>query len=127
MSRKHITQMRGDEKAFIHGYLRTQVGRLSSGVQHFYDRATERHFSLEDAISAVRCGLVVEVHDDKKPSVRALVRDQKGTCVVVELGSLRIITVYYNDPADQHDTLNWNLYRWTVDVVELVKSFRRAA
>jgi len=127
MSRKHIQQMNKTEKAFVHGYIRKHAAEaLNGGVQHFYDRATERHFVIEDAVEALQGGLVVEVHDDRKPSVRALVRSQKGTCVVVELQSMRVITVYYNDPSDTHDTLNWNLYRWSTDLVEVVKSLRRA-
>jgi exonuclease III len=128
MSRKHIQQMNGLERSFIHGYIRTQAltGKVN-GVGHFEDRASERHFTLADAVSTLRSGLVVEVHNDKQPSLRALVRDSKGTCVVVELQSMRVITVYYNDPEDKHETLNWNLYRWNQDIMELVKSIRKVA
>ena len=126
MARKHIQQMNSTEKAFVHGYIRKNAD-LAFGIAHFYDRATDRHFSLTDAISALKSGLVVEVHNDKAPSVRALVRDQKGTCAVVELGTMQVVTVYYNDPADQHETLNWAPYRWSVDLVQVIKSFRKAA
>jgi len=121
MARKHIQQMSKAESAFIHGWLRSSK-REYTGTAHYTDRASERHFTFQDVVQAVRTGLVVEVHNDKALALRAVVRDSKGTCVVVELTSQRIISVYYNDPEDKHDTINWAPYRWNQDIVELVKS-----
>jgi hypothetical protein len=123
MSRKHTKQMTGTEKAFVHGFIRANVARVT-GQAHFYNRASERTFTLDEAIQTVRGGLVVEVHDDRKPDVRAVVRSQNGTCVVLSLTTWEVITVYYNDPNDTHDTLNWNAYRWSQDLVSLVKGLR---
>jgi hypothetical protein len=122
MARKHIQQMNQLERAFIHGYLRSPRRDYHATVNHFQDRASERSFSVQQAVDALRNGLVVEVHNDRAPSLRALVRDKKGTCVVVELNTDMILTVYYNDPEDKHETLNWAPYRWTQDIVALVKS-----
>lgn len=119
--------MSKDEKGFVHGFVRANAARFTSGTTHFYDRASERSFSMEEAVAAIKGGLVVEVHNDRKPEIRALVRDQKGTCVVVSLTDFRVVTVYYNDPSDQHETLNWNAYRWPVNLVEVVKGLRKAA
>ncbi len=128
MARKHISQLNQTEKAFVHGFIRQNAGQaLNNSSLHFEDRAAQRHFCIEDAVDALRGGLVVEVHNDAKADVRALVRNAIGTCVVVSLLTFRVITVYYNDPADKHDTLNWNAYRWNQDVVALVKGLRRAA
>jgi len=121
MARKHIQQMNQLERAFIHGYLRSGKRDYHATTSHFRDRASERVFSVQDAVDALRNGLVVEVHNDRNPSLRALVRDSKGTCVVVELQTDLIISVYYNDPEDKHETLNWAPYRWTQDIVALVK------
>ena len=124
--RKHTDQMTKDEKGFIHGFVRANIERLNAGPQsHFYDRAHERTFSIAEAIEAVRCGLVIEVHNNNAPDVRVLVRDRKGTCAVVSLLTWNIIMVYYNDPTDTHYSLDWNKYRWVVNVVELVKGLRR--
>lgn len=120
MAKKHLQQMSKDEKGFVHGYIRANA-RAASGTGHWTDRATERQFTMEDATSALLRGLAIEVHNDKAPSIRALVRDQRGTCVVVELGSMRIITVYYNDPEDKHDTLDWTPYTWQVNLVDVVE------
>ena len=125
--RKHIQQTTRDEKAFIHGFIRANADKAWSCNGHFSDRATERAFTLDDAKACVKGGLVVEVHNDKNPDVRALLRNSVGTCVVVSLKSWEIITVYYNDPTDEHHSLNWNAYRWPVNLVSLVKDLRRAA
>lgn len=122
MARKHFQQMTQVERAFIHGFLRSPKRDYHATTSHFRDRATQRVFSQADAENALRNGLVVEVHNNHAPSVRALVRDSKGTCVVVELQTDLILTVYYNDPEDKHETLNWAPYRWTQDIVALVKS-----
>jgi hypothetical protein len=124
MARKHIKQMNKQEVAFVHGFIRSANFSVWSGKAHFYDRASERSFTLADAQSAVKGGLVVEVHNDKAPDVRVLVRNQAGTCAVVSLQSREVITVYYNAPSDGHETLNWGAYRWAQDVVALVKSLR---
>jgi hypothetical protein len=124
MARKHITQCNPTERAFIHGYIRSNVHKVNGG-NHFYDRANERHYSLSEARDALAKGLVVEVHNDRTPDIRALVRHSSGICTVVSLKTWEVITVYYNAPSDNHDTLNYNAYRWSVNVTELVKTLRR--
>jgi hypothetical protein len=126
MARKHKSQMSKDELGFVVGYIRANATRLWSANGHFFDRASERHFTLDAAKDAAAKGVVVEVHNDRNPDVRALVRNAAGTCVVISLKSWEVITVYYNDPADAHDTLNWNAYRWQESMVTLVKNLRRA-
>lgn len=125
MARKHIKQMSKEEIAFVHGFLRGHASKLSTrGQVHFYDRAAERKFTADDAKAAAAQGLVVEIHNDKSPDVRVLVRNKQGTCVVVSLVHLEIVTVYYNAPTDKHETLNWGAYRWNENVVNLIKSLR---
>jgi hypothetical protein len=128
MSRKHNHQMNKDEKGFVVGYTRKHVApNVSSSRQHFYDRASERSFSFAEAKEVLATGNVVEVHNNATPEVRALFRNSAGTCVVVSLTEWSIVTVYYNAPEDQHDTLNYNAYRWSVNLVDVIKSLRRAA
>jgi exonuclease III len=124
--RRHFQQMSKEEKAFVHGFVRANAARFIGGCGHYYDRASERSFSGEEVAAAIKNGLVVEVHNDRKPEIRALVRDRKGTCVVVSLSDFTVITVYYNDPNDQHETLNWNVYNWQVNLVNVVKELRKA-
>ncbi len=112
--------MTREERAFVHGLIRSRLERVT-GAPHFYDRATERTFTLSDAVRTLRCGLVVEVHNNTPGDIRALVRDSLGTCAVVSLRSWQIVTVYYNAPEDPHNTLDWTPYRWRTNLVELVK------
>jgi len=108
------------------GFVRAHASKVS-GQAHYEHRASERHFTLAQAVDAIASGKSVEVNktgDD----VRALFRRQSGpnagTCAVVSLITWNIITVYYNDLSDKHDTLNHNLYRWNVNLVDLVKGLR---
>ena len=127
MARKHISQFNKDEMAFAHGFIRRHAASVKSAAVHFTDRATERVFTLADAQAAIAAGIVVEIHNERK-EWRALVRDRKGTCVVLSLESWDVITVFYNAPTDTHSTLDKGLYSSGrfVNVVELVKSLRRA-
>ncbi|VVB52096.1 Uncharacterised protein [uncultured archaeon] len=127
MSRKHYSQFNVTETAFIHGYIRANAAKVT-GAEHFYDRASERTFDISQAVDTLANGRVIEVHNDRSPRIRALVRRQSGpnsgTNVVVDLMDWHVVTVYYNSPSDTHDTLNWSPYRWQVNVVNLVKSLR---
>ena len=126
--RKHISQFNADEMAFAHGFIRRHADSVKSAAAHFTDRATERVFTLADAQAAIAEGRVVEIHNERK-EWRALVRDRKGTCVVFSLETWDVITVYYNNPSDGHFTLDKGLYASgkMMDVVQVVKSLRRAA
>ncbi len=126
MARKHIKQMNKEEIAFVHGFLRASVARLT-GQGHFYDRAAERHFTLAEAKLAAAQGTVIEIHNDRAPDVRVLVSNKLGICAVVSLVTFEIITVYYNAPEDGHETLNWGAYRWQQDAVSLVKDLLRSS
>jgi hypothetical protein len=122
--RKHISQYTKEELAFVHGYIRANASRTWSANAHFYDRANARSFTLPDAQQTIANGLVIEVHNERSPDIRALVRSKNGTCAVVSLKTWEVITVYYNSPDDKHYTLNRSLYRWPQNLVQLVKSLR---
>lgn len=106
------------------GFVRANAAYIT-GAAHYKDRATERHFTFAQAKDAIASGKPVEVNKEGV-DVRALFRrasgPNAGTCAVVSLLTLDIITVYYNAPDDTHTTLNHNLYRWPVNVVDLVKA-----
>lgn len=123
MARKHFTQFTQEEPGWVTGFIRRQVQPHIDGSKHFYDRATDRHFTLEDASATLRTGTVIEIHNDKG-DWRAVIRSQNGTCAVVSLESNRVLTVYYNDPEDNHDTLNHGLYHGgkSIDAVAVIKN-----
>ena len=123
MARKHFTQFSADESGFIHGFIRKRVQPLVHGSAHFYDRAGDRHITLADAAETLRTGSVIEIHNDRG-EWRALVRSRIGTCVVVSLESNLVLTVYYNNPTDNHETLNHSLYQGgkAIDAVAVIKN-----
>ena len=127
MARKHYTQFEGDELAFVTGFVRGRIlPRTWSATDHFYDRAADRNFTFADARAALRFGRVIEIHNDRG-EWRVLVRSHLGTCVVLSLENFKIVTVYDNDPEDNHDTLNRSAYRngESVDVVAVIKNLQR--
>jgi transposase len=123
MARKHYTQMSVPELVEVRNYVNDL--RLRTTQPHYYNRKQERSFSQGQVYAAVKMGKLIEVHNDREPDIRALFRDDTGTCVVIDLGSGDIITVYYNDPEDKHFTLNKGLYRWQVDLCSIVIGLRK--
>ena len=127
MARKHLKQMNKEEIAFVHGFVRANAHRIWTGTGHFYDRASDRKVSIDEVQIAAKIGRVIELHDERKPDIRVMVRSKAGICAVISLLTWEAITCYYNAADDEHDTLNWNLYRAsaTLDVVKIIKSLRR--
>lgn len=126
MARKHITQFNLAESGMLHGFMRAHAGKVWSSRVHFMDRAAERSFTLQDARCAIACGKVVELHNERG-EWRTLVRNRQGTCAVLALETLEVVTVYYNAPDDTHLTLNHALYHGanSIDAVQIVKSLNR--
>lgn len=114
MSKKHFSQMSPRERQAVTAYVsKLPVKTIRS---HYVDRATERSFTAQEVRDAITTGDVIEVHNDIPGDLRALVRDDKGTCVVISLVSGEVITVFYNHPTDTHDTIDMGKYRWQVDL-----------
>jgi len=114
MSKKHFSQMSPRERQTVAAYVSKLP--IKTSLSHYVDRATERSFTAQEVKDAVTTGDVIEVHDDAKPDLRALVRDDNGTCVVISLVTGDVITVFYNHPTDTHDTIDMGKYRWQVDL-----------
>jgi hypothetical protein len=65
-----------------------------------------------EIVSALRCGRIIELNDGPEHNdCRMLVRDEHGVCVVYSVGLHRIITCWWNDPADEHKTLDLTNYK----------------
>jgi Domain of unknown function (DUF4258) len=120
MSKKHFSQMSPRERQEVAAYISKLA--IKTTRSHYIDRATEREFTAQEVRDAITTGDVIEVHNDTPGDLRALVRDDNGTCVVISLRTGEVITVFYNHPTDTHDTLDWGKYRWQVDLTrELAK------
>jgi hypothetical protein len=112
MQRKHAKQMSRTEMAAV----RMAVAAVPSWVSrgHYAVRGRERSITRREVYEAILFGLPGEVNDKD----RVVMRHASGVCVVVELPTHTVVTVWYNDPQDQHWTLDISQYRWTVNLVE---------
>ena len=72
-------------------------------------RIKERGISIDKLFDVCREGELVEYHNENGTR-RVLVRDEKGTCVIVDLDTRNIITVYENDPDNDHPNLQRDKY-----------------
>jgi hypothetical protein len=76
---------------------------------HALEKAWKRGMTLDAIREAVRNGQLVEYHVIRDHE-RALLRDRKGTCVVVDLNDGSIVTAFTNNPTDHHATLRKEEY-----------------
>jgi len=76
---------------------------------YFKKRLVERGLSTTDIINALTNGKLIEYHT-LKGTRRLLVRDDTGTCVVIDLDTKNVITTYFNRFNDNHSTLKSNEY-----------------
>src|SRR5271156_1110571 len=123
MSKKHFTQMSNREREKVLAYISKLP--IKTTRSHYIDRATERSFTSQEVRDAILTGDLVEVHDDNKPDIRALLRDDNGTCVVLSLVTGEVITVFYNSPTDTHQTLDWGKYRWQEDLTRIINQLEQ--
>ena len=72
--------------------------------RHARENAYKRNVNAEDIRRAVLKGDLIEYHviEDRE---RALIRDEFGVSVVVDLNNSAIITAWRNNPTDNHATL----------------------
>jgi hypothetical protein len=122
MAKKHYTQMSNLERQNVLAYIRKLP--IKTTRPHYFDRASERSFTAQEVRDAITTGDLIEVHNENAPDVRALLRDDNGTCVVISLVSGEVVTVYYNHPTDTHTTLDWGKYRWQVDLTRLMSQLK---
>ena len=82
-------------------------------------RAKERGISYANVKYAVQHGRIVE-YQYVKDSERLLVRDSYGTCISLDINNHVVITVYFNDPRDEHSTLDESNYirGWQIKLLQ---------
>jgi len=78
-------------------------------TDYFKTRLAERGLSVKDIKNALTHGSLIEYHT-LKGTRRLLVRDDKGTCVVLDLDKKSVITTYFNRSGDNHSTLRKEEY-----------------
>jgi hypothetical protein len=105
--RKHRSQMEAAEIALIERAIHRRTH--SEFAPHAFDRMREKRISFLEVSCALDCGELIEVHNNVRDDIRALVRHRQGAshvCVVISLISGKIITAYRNAANDNHATLN---------------------
>ena len=68
-----------------------------------------RKLNINDVRDTVREGELIEYNDDFGTR-HVLLRGESGVCVVVDLDLKELSTVFYNNPDDNHKTLNRSRY-----------------
>lgn len=60
-------------------------------------------------------GKIIEFNHNQGDS-NVLIREQSGICWVMSLNTGKIITIWRNNPYDNHRTLNWSLYTRQIQI-----------
>lgn len=117
MLRKHRKQMTVPEiqalEAIVHG-----MPSWISKSQYLAGRQQERSISRLEVFKCLHYGSVIEYKDDG----RVVMRNTDGVCVVAHLATHTVVTAWYNDPSDQHWTLDLSQYRWNVNLMPYIRS-----
>lgn len=118
--RKHRKQMRPEELANLRKELDALIDDLKF-IPYAIKRMEERRITIDEVLSSVRLGEIIEAHniipDDIRVLVRHAVKDTTySVCPVVSLKNKIVVTVYVNETKDNHETLDWSLYNWKVDL-----------
>lgn len=112
MQRKHRKQMTKAEVMAVETLV-TSVPAWTSKA-HYDVRSRERSVTRFEVYQTIAFGECIEAKDDN----RVVMRHHTGVCVVVEIPTRTVVTVWYNAPEDKHYTLDLSQYRWVVDLTK---------
>lgn len=121
--KKHVSQMEGREKRFLLN--RLQAVKHWKASKYMLDRMAERGGAMEKVLDVIRNGNLIEYHVRNGKS-RILMRgtriyDGDVFCVVFELTTKKLITMYFNCADDNHSTLKEEAYDESIDVIRRYK------
>lgn len=121
--RKHITQMTDSEKILLKKNILN--GKKYELTRHAIARKREKLISDLEIAKCIMHGVIVEFHfvDDKK---RVLIRGEQSEygyniCVVFDIDTHTIVTVYKNYDSDNHSTLREGEYDSNYNLLDYVK------
>jgi predicted histidine transporter YuiF (NhaC family) len=121
--RKHRSQMTPAEIALVERAIHSK--KNWNVCEHVNERMAQKNVTRNEMLAALEFGQVIEVHNNVKHDVRALVRHTSGNshvCVVVSLITGLIITTYRNDSNDGHSTLNTSMYAWKINLMNALRA-----
>jgi hypothetical protein len=118
--RKHLSQMSKSEI----GHLFKTLGSVNNWrfSKHALERMDERGAVRDNIVNIALGGELIEYHLKDNRS-RVLMRSNAVfhnyvACVVFELKTSRVITVYWNHKDDYHRTINMKAYSGDLDILK---------
>lgn len=120
MERKHRLQFSTEEITYTEKLVHS-INEWDFSQDHVLDRMAEKHISKNDIIVTLKWGEVIEINDKGRIVLRLMKGLRKGVVVVISIRERVLVTAWYNDPRDNHKTLNLSDYNWDVDVIEYLK------
>lgn len=120
--RKHAEQMTRDERLF---FLQQVFNKEWIMGKHVRDRIQERGGTEATVLETINYGELIEYHQ-KDGHSRLLLRSDRPiykwtACVVIEILSSRVITIYWNHERDDHRTIDMSIYDEDLDIISLFK------
>ena len=89
-----------------------RIGALEyTPTQYAQVRMADGEIPMGSIREAIYNGTIIEMRV-VDGEVRWLLRGEDGTCVSVSETTSEIVTVYRNNPTDNHNTLDTNVYAW---------------
>lgn len=119
MQRKHRKQMSVTEIKTLEHIVHSMPSWVCK-TKYLAGRQQERSISRLEVFKCLRYGVVIEYKDDG----RVVMRNTDGICVVAHLATHTVVTAWYNDPSDQHWTLDLSQYRWMVNLIPYIHQER---
>ena len=117
MQSKHRKQMTADEIQYAETLVHAIDG-WDFTDDHMLLRMEQKGVSKKDAAITLKWGAVIRVQNDGRILLRLMTGMRKGVCVVAHIPSRTLVTAWFNNPKDQHATLDMSEYTWRVNVVE---------
>ena len=125
--RKLINDMTIKEVALIRQCLGDIQNKKIKMTDHAKERSRKRKITEDEIIKCIKKGSIIEVHH-KRRDVRVLLRSDsknRSICVVVDVISERIVTVYTNGINDTHESLHKEIYDSEFDIESMILNYKR--
>jgi hypothetical protein len=103
LEKKHYTQISQEEKTLLWGRL---IKISPVFTKHAITRCQEKGINP----ILINCKVKIIEYNIHHGDKRVLLRQKNGLCYSVSLLTGQIITIYFNDPGDNHSTINWHEY-----------------
>jgi hypothetical protein len=121
-NRKHRKQMHPGEIAAVEGLVNSE-GNWNIGP-HATKKMADKGITTDQVIETLALGYVVEVNHNN--DLCAVFRKEYGrfaVCVVVNLPTRWVVTVWKNGARDTHATLDHSKYLWKANIETVMAAF----